>query len=142
MKNIQYTKAYGEPYNFTMECWFCHQPTKPSLCRSEECLKYAVNYVFLEEHNVRTCTYALTKAQFAATLDSREYLINYLPLTRQMEVIERIALSAKPVMGVDYYLKIAGVDYAIKDVFVISCDSLILTPQNVKDKLPTLITFS
>ncbi len=117
MKNIQYTKNYGDPYDFTMDCWFCNQQTKPNFCRNEECRKSFVRYMFFEQHESTSVHYSLRKVQFISYLNSREYFINYLPITNQLEVIEKI------IIPLPEDSESVGINYRLKEVLLISYNS-------------------
>jgi hypothetical protein len=111
-------------------CWFCQEPCQPPLCKNKECLKYFVNYSFLENLGDSL----MFRTQFKVNINFREYVINYLPSIKTMEVYEKI-LSP----GMKSYLEIS---YFLQMIFSTPYESLTITPQNAPYKLPALIALS
>lgn len=109
-------------------CWFCQKPCQPPLCRNKECLKYLVNYSFLE--NIGDSL--IFRIQFKTIIHKREYVINYLPEIKTMEVYERVP----------FLVEVGYLDHYYKEIFSTTYESLTLTPQNAPYKLPALIALS
>lgn len=124
-----FTKTYGDPADHIIQCWFCQKSIKPPTCQNANCLKASVNYSFEEYHSANSVTYKLYRVRFKTHFNKREYEINYYiyPQNSKMTILEQ---QNSPELSFSTF------------VLSIKCESLILTPNNVTTRLPTLITFS
>ncbi len=120
MNNVHVTQN-----SFQLNCWFCHKLCG-AICLNDNCLKSFVNYSINDND-------ALAKIQFAYKTNSKEYVVNYLPISKIMEIFEYIKHQDE-----SYF----NVDYSLKKIFSTPYDALILTPNNAKDKLLALIALS
>lgn len=118
-----------------MNCWFCNNPITGSMCHSQTCRNHYVIYVF---NNTRF--EKLLKIQFKTSIYTqnsvKEYLVEYFPNQKHMEVVEQITPPPDPEDESPY------IAYAFKPIFKVRFKSLILTPNNAKDKLPILLLLS
>lgn len=132
MNNIEYTKSYGAPDEFTMNCWFCNQSFQPNLdcdrkdlkfkCDNHKCYQHYVTY-FFNQH------YSLNIMQFKANLNNFNYFINYYDKDKRMLIVKQT-----------YCDKSVLFDY--ETILDIPYNRLTLTLDNYKDKLPILLLFS
>jgi len=123
-----------------MNCWFCNQFVENSMCQTQSCRNHYVVYIRrTNKLNILNELDELFRVQFKTTLytntTARDYIINYLPIQEQIEVVEQITPPLDPES------ECPSIPYEYKIVFKIHYDSLILTPQNAKSKLPTLLIF-
>ena len=113
-------------------CWFCNSPLNPPYCSFKTCRQKYVTFVYVGE--------TLLKVQLKTTIYSnnrcRDYLVNYYPPKRTMEIIEQQEVIA------DNNAECPWINIDFKDVLSIPYNNLIITPSNIDTKLPTLLTFS
>lgn len=142
MKTELYTRKFGENISFTISCWFCQQTCYGSIdefettsnfyCRNKSCQTHHLNYIFLENFGHEIIHSTLDKVRFSVNLNSNSYQITYLVNNKEIQVLRRVNLNTADSDSLDFYLA---------PVFTLPYESLTLTPQNVKDKLPTLLLF-
>lgn len=115
-----------------LTCWFCNNPLNPPRCNSKDCRQKRVTFVYVGT--------TLLKVQLTTTLYSnnkdRDYLVNYYPPKRIMEVVEQKRFPVNDNSEVPWE------NFEFKPILTFPYYSLILTPTNVDSKLPTLLTFS
>lgn len=114
--------------NTIINCWFCSELCE-NRCFTAECHQFGVAYAFY----VLNDKFKLFSAQMQINLNSKLYYVNYLLDHNVMEVVEKYS----PPSASAYYVG----DYYLKRVFSVPYTSLILTPQNIQTKLPTLLLF-
>lgn len=138
-----YTRKYGDDKDFSMPCWFCQQICHMSIdeldsaaisnfyCQNKVCQDHRVNHIFAERFG--TEVYAvLSKVTLSINLNSRLYEARYLVNSKELELLEKVNLPISDSDSLDFYLT---------PVFCMPYESLPLTPQNIKHKLPTLLLF-
>lgn len=119
-------------------CWFCEQELQyPPYCSFRDCKQKYVTYTLVTGKPFRPRD--LIKVQFKTTTYSggseREYIINYYPPKMEMEIVEqkRVPINDNEESPWE--------SFNFKTILTFPYDSLILTPNNVDQKLPTLLTF-
>jgi len=132
MNTEDFTKRCSD-LTVCIRCWFCNENITMPACQNTDCLKASVLYSIKEYHDSENGFYNLQKVQFKTNINKRNYRINYHLPNSQMTVFQ---LNHHPDSAGSFNIT------SQKFVLSITYESLILTPQNVKDKLPLLITFS
>lgn len=120
-----------------MNCWFCYTPLnfdnvtyqnssyKEVTCQYPSCQQANVNYKFMG------CN-LLNMIQFKAILNERVYYINYYMAEKQINVTKESLPT--------FYEN--NIQYSYESVLHVDYQSVILTPNNVNEKLSLFLLFT
>lgn len=131
-----------------MKCFFCNNPLATSYCENKICHPYYVSYIFggaysnKPKEKLKQSNLAKIQLKVHLFKNNKEYYINYHVASKDLEIVEQITntVFAENASSTYWFFKTELI--TSETVLITKYNSLIITPTNAQDKLPTLLLFS